>query len=42
MTIDYRKLKSWLFVDVVHIYTVWDCMLYVFGLGLGVDLFDAQ
>lgn len=40
MTIDYNKLKSWPFKDVVETYTERDTMLYALSIGLGRDPLD--
>ena len=40
MPIDYLKLKSKQFPDVVQTYTAKDCILYALGLGLGADPLD--
>jgi acyl dehydratase len=42
MAIDYQKLKSWPFQEIVQPYTAKDCILYALGLGLGADPLDAQ
>ena len=42
MTIDYQRLKSWPFEDVVHRYTEKDSILYALGVGLGEDPTDPQ
>ena len=40
MPIDYDKLKSWPFPDLVHRYSERDTMLYALGLGCGADPLD--
>ena len=40
MAIDYKKLKSWPFKEIVQPYTAKDCILYALGLGLGADPLD--
>ena len=40
MAIDYQKLKSWPFQEIVQPYTAKDCILYALGLGLGADPLD--
>jgi acyl dehydratase len=40
--IDYQRLKSWPFEDVVHGYTAKDSILYALGIGLGEDPTDPQ
>jgi acyl dehydratase len=42
MAIDYQKLKSWPFKEIVQPYTTKDCILYALGVGLGANPLDAQ
>jgi len=42
MAIDYPRLKSWPFDDVVQSYTARDSILYALGVGLGEDPTDAN
>jgi acyl dehydratase len=42
MAIDYQRLKSWPFDDVVQHYTARDTILYALGVGLGEDPTDAD
>src|SRR5215217_5557509 len=42
MAIDYAKLKSWHFDDVVQDYSWRDTVIYALGVGFGVDPTDEQ
>src|SRR5512145_2088869 len=40
MALDYPRLKTWPFQDVVQTYAAKDCILYALGVGLGADPLD--
>jgi acyl dehydratase len=40
--IDYRKIKSWRFEEVVHTYGIRDTLLYALGVGVGFDPLDSD
>jgi len=42
VSLDYHRLKSWPFADVVQSYTSRDTMLYALSLGVGRDPLDTQ